>query len=280
MRKNSKTSKRQTSASSAAQSTLFQRDFPVSRGQQPEKEKAKQMIDTSGHTCLLHLDKFSHVGSWAKMFLACLIGQGEWYSTRSKLTWKLRGLKSSHHLYCQLAVSTLRTGETEYSLLPTPVVMDSNQGNLQKIDKRRKKAKDKGYNGNGFGVTLGELANRGLLPTPMNNDWKGGRDQQSERVTFQLNDLASIGLLPTPRQSEWKGTGPIGSKSHKHMLKKDYLCAVAQEITGQSGQLNPRFVSELMGYPPDWLELPFLTKEAELESLTKNKHTEGTETNH
>jgi hypothetical protein len=68
-------------------------------------------------------------------------------------------------------------------------------------------------------------------------------------------------LLPTPRQSEWKGVGRIGSKSYEHMKNKDYLCAIAQEQTGQSGQLNPRFVAEMMGFPPDWTELPFQSGE-------------------
>lgn len=32
-------------------------------------------------------------------------------------------------------------------------------------------------------------------------------------------------LLGTPRASEWKGSGPVGSKSHRHMLERDYLSA-------------------------------------------------------
>ena len=83
--------------------------------------------------------------------------------------------------------------------------------------------------------------------------------------------LAQYGLpqqtenWPTPRASEFKGTGPVGSKSYKHMLDRDYLCATAslfslrvQEMeSSQSGEesstsprrLNQRFVSWLMGWP-------------------------------
>lgn len=32
-------------------------------------------------------------------------------------------------------------------------------------------------------------------------------------------------LLGTPRASEWKGSGPVGSKSHSHMLEREYLSA-------------------------------------------------------
>jgi len=32
-------------------------------------------------------------------------------------------------------------------------------------------------------------------------------------------------------------------------------------IPGTSSQLNPRFVMEMMGFPPNWTELPFLNGE-------------------
>lgn len=37
-------------------------------------------------------------------------------------------------------------------------------------------------------------------------------------------------LLGTPRASEWKGTGPVGSKSHKHRLDRNYLDAQVEQI--------------------------------------------------
>src|SRR5271167_2297519 len=66
-----------------------------------EKEKAKKMIATSGHGCLLQLKQFNHVGLWVKTFTELLIGQEGWYSTKCKLTWKLRATKYSR-MYCQL----------------------------------------------------------------------------------------------------------------------------------------------------------------------------------
>ena len=46
---------------------------------------------------------------------------------------------------------------------------------------------------------------------------------------------------PTIRASEYKDVGPVGSKSHKHMLAKHYLCAVVTQdaINGQPAQANP-----------------------------------------
>jgi hypothetical protein len=60
---------------------------------------------------------------------------------------------------------------------------------------------------------------------------------------------------PTPRASEWKGTGPLGSKSHGHRLKKKYLDATVQEAEQTTGQLNPTWVEWLMGFPDGWTDL-------------------------
>jgi hypothetical protein len=62
-------------------------------------------------------------------------------------------------------------------------------------------------------------------------------------------------MFPTPRAAEWKGVGPIGSKSHKHRLNRDYLDATVQEMEGVTGQLNPEWVEWLMGYPIGWTDL-------------------------
>lgn len=246
------------------------------------------------------------------MFVASLIGTGAWFSDRCLLTWKIVGIKSSR-FYFQLRVSEPPTAETGFGLLPivkaceidetpeqwsirrenpknkmmgpsltvvakmgllpTPVVMDTNCGDPERIDKRRATAKDKGYNGNGFGQTLGELANRKLLPTPQAYDYNSARtpgkwekDKQKWKekgvsLHYPLKQMAANKLLPMPRQSEHKGTGPLGSASHKHRLDRAYLDATVQEITGSSGQLSHRFVGELMGFPPSWTELPFLSSD-------------------
>jgi len=55
-----------------------------------------------------------------------------------------------------------------------------------------------------------------------------------------------MGMLPTPRVSAAydavidRGKGNLG------------------EVTGAGSQLNPRFVAEMMGFPPNWTEFPFL----------------------
>jgi hypothetical protein len=60
------------------------------------------------------------------------------------------------------------------------------------------------------------------------------------RHTRENESLSSAGW-PSPRASEYKDVGPVGSKSHDHMLKRHYLCAVVkqEEIDGPPAQENP-----------------------------------------
>lgn len=59
-----------------------------------------------------------------------------------------------------------------------------------------------------------------------------------------------VGLLPTPLAQDSKQKENSPSQQHKKEL--------AIIVAGGSGfQLNPRFVMEMMGFPPNWTELPF-----------------------
>lgn len=128
----------------------------------------------------------------------------------------------SYRLWFQLVPSTPRIDETGYGLLPTPLCMDTNGGDLSKVDERRKRAKLKNINGNGFGQTLAELAARGLLPTPNARDWEGRT-----------------------------------SASRNHETLPDFIDA----LHGKNSRLSPQFVMEMMGFPPSWTLLPFLSGE-------------------
>ena len=98
-------------------------DFHASPTALPENEKVKMMNATCGQKCLEQLEKFPHVGLWAKMFSALLIGMEGWYSTKCKLTWKLKGTKYNR-LFFQLAPSTHRTEGIGFGLWPTPLKND------------------------------------------------------------------------------------------------------------------------------------------------------------
>jgi len=107
-----------------------------------------------------------------------------------------------------------------------------------------------------------------LIPTPQARDSKNGSKpgdgrtvrKMEEGWSMNLNDLAASALLPTPRAAEHKGTGPKGSKSNDHRVEVSPLDAVVVEAVGEEGvstQLSHRFVMEMMGFPPDWVESAF-----------------------
>jgi len=208
------------------QTTLFsQEGFLASHTAQQESDLVEKMIDTSGQKCLELLEKSNQHGSWAKTFSVLLIGMTGWYSTKCKLIWKLKGTKCKR-LYFQLQASTLRTEEIGYGLLPTPVASDATTGAIiGKNDTfRMTKGLPRKVNQNGKDGSVGLARLLKLLPTPTTRDYKGARTTEA---------LENAG------------------RSGKNSLPDFY----AQ--SGKTSQLNPRFVAEMMGFPPNWTELPF-----------------------
>jgi hypothetical protein len=104
----------------------------------------------------------------------------------------------------------------------------------------------------------------GLLPTPTSRDEKNGGKQEDGRIkrkmqmgwAIELNDMATMGLLPTPTTRDANGIEHSPSQKNKSHLAAD-IGTMFQETHGKTSQLNPRFVLEMMGFPPDWTELPF-----------------------
>lgn len=101
--------------------------------------------------------------------------------------------------------------------------------------------------------------------------------QQKEGSMYSVTLAQAISMKwPTPRCSEWKGVGEMGSKSHKHMEEKQYLCAIVELIDGRPNQdktntngkrpvLNPAWVLQLMGTTLektfcDWQEMALYRK--------------------
>lgn len=78
-----------------------------------------------------------------------------------------------------------------------------------------------------------------------------------------LNDYAKRGLLPTPRASENENRQTRLTPSQKEGEHGLSLAAVVldNQLTGPTSQLNPLFVGEMMGFPSDWLVLPFKENE-------------------
>jgi len=232
---------------------------------QPESGSERKMNAIYGPKCLEQYGKFNHVGSWAKMFSALLIGTGDWYSKRCKLTWKLKGTKYNR-LYFQLQASTLPTNGTEFGLLPTKMLPTPNASDF--IDKQTSKSwKEKGATN----YTLGNPEIRGLLLTPTTREEVVDLDKFKKRMEKYPNgttmpNLATqvMGLLPTPTAQEFRDSQLTPEQAKKldkggRVLRR--LGTLDLLEAGTTSQLNPRFVLEMMGFPPNWTELPFLSGE-------------------
>ena len=68
-------------------------------------------------------------------------------------------------------------------------------------------------------------------------------------------------MLPTPQAQE--GYKITGKENQDSITKR------VREMTGQTSQLNPRFVAEMMGFPPNWTELPFQSGEQSQSKVTE-----------
>jgi len=267
------TSKKQISLFTEDKSTSSQGDSPANHTHQQANDLERKMTVTSGLRCLEQLERFNHVGLWAKTFTALLIGMEDWYSKRCRLTWKMKGTKSNR-LYFQLQASTLPIEETECgSLLPTPVASDveggvSNPRQIKNKGTRWVRVSDN--TSTEFGAKLRDVAQ--MLPTPMARDWKGDKTltngknvtKKGEKMGLTLEQKARMltQIIPTPTVSDANGSGSKESLEKRGRGEKNDLGSWATLNTnGKNSQLNPLFVEEMMGFPESWTLLPFLNGE-------------------
>jgi hypothetical protein len=96
---------------------------------------------------------------------------------------------------------------------PTPSASGFECADVPKLLARRERCKEKGTNGNGFGLTLNQAVKVAMFPMPTARDFKSGKGKtQAER-----------GRTAGPSLSEASG-----------------------------GSLNPTWVEWLMGFPLEW----------------------------
>lgn len=162
------------------------------------------------------------------------------------------GYASNRYLF-RLVPSERRTEGIEFGLLPTVQTQGLKRCNSQ-------------------GKT--EFMPLELLPTPMATDIhhaervaelkkrgaKGLRCRdKGEAGANGLTDWMDFhGMLPTPTARDYKGSASMESIQRR---KRNHLTNNLSDVYAQRGktsQLNPRFVSEMMGFPVDWTVLPFL----------------------
>jgi hypothetical protein len=74
----------------------------------------------------------------------------------------------------------------------------------------------------------------------------------------------SMGMLPTPNSYDWntaRSEETLQKAKERHKEKGVVLQNSLRQMAGQGSQLSPQFVMEMMGFPTDWTELPFLNGE-------------------
>jgi len=160
--------------------------------------------------------------------------------------------------------------QVQMGLLPTPQAID---GNGQGRDLRLKKDcnRDPEQPGSWRG-DLKDFAAKGLLPTPLVSnvhhaerikklkeagaETMASRKLGASRPNGLIDYLDFNGMLPTPK-----------TQDSRHALKDRGKSNLGEEMSqwgqdnGIGSQLNPPFVAEMMGFPPNWTELPFLNGE-------------------
>jgi hypothetical protein len=73
-------------------------------------------------------------------------------------------------------------------------------------------------------------------------------------LQMTLAQSLKMGLLPTPNASDNRNRGGPKDKAIQRRLEIGKQVGLTMMV---DGQLNPRFVMEMMGFPPDWTALPF-----------------------
>ena len=251
-------------------STSSQEVFHASPFPLPAGERVRRTAVTSGLTCSVPFTRSGPVG----LLVRTLVASSRWYSPARRLTWdvsplcserislytvsgrntssrpsavilNVKDIPSSRCLF-RLVPSVPRTEGTVSGLLPTPIASD--------FKVRGPGSQQKG---------LPEIIREMLLPTPTATEihhwqrverWKRqGRTSMHETEDGEKNPngltdfLDFHGLLPTLEHIGRKGKNP------RQGGLPDFFAQ-----TGRSFQLNPLFVAEMMGFPPDWTVSPFL----------------------
>ena len=136
-------------------------------------------------------------------------------------------------------------------LTPSTVQIEPTEGRREKRKAYRESIGRQDYPG----CLAEQVATQEMWPTPRaregNAGTPGSKGSKHNAVKGYLDGVVQE-MWPTPRASEWKDVGPVGSKRHTHMDKRDYLCAKVKDPEQPKGALDTQFVEWLMGYPKDY----------------------------
>lgn len=230
----------------------------ASRSPSPGSDEARRMTVGSGRKWLGLFQKSDPVSCWLKM----LLGSSRWDSTIVSLTWKASVTKRGR-LYFRLRVSAPGTGATGSGyLLPTPDVGMATGGRVLPVG-----TSATGTTPDGRKVQVGLSNAVRLLPTPRTEGFDAGAHRGNPDSLH-----AVVKLLPTPSVAgnhNRAGASPTSGDGLSTVVKRLLPTPHANSHTGigehgdggpnlqtaMGGSLSPDFVTWMMGYPKDWLDL-------------------------
>ena len=213
-----------------------QEDFPANHSVLQEREREQKITATSGRTCYEQFAIYNPLG----LFVKTLLESSRWYSTARRLIWVAKPL------YLKRITEQERSSSTqskEYVKVLSRRDIQSRRLLFQLVPLARHT----------------EETGCGLLPTVQT---QGLKVCNKEGKTEFLN----LSLIPTPTSSDSNAGTHKESKKRNRSTELKNLFAMR---AGKTSQLNPLFVAEMMGFPLDWLTLPFLSPNGEEKALKR-----------
>nr|DAJ17924.1 MAG TPA: hypothetical protein [Podoviridae sp. ctgx11] len=249
-----KTLQKQIFDNGEVKSMFSQEDFPANHSVLQEREREQKITATSGRTCYEQYGKFSPLG----LLVKTLLESSQWYSPARRLIWVAKPL------YLKRITEQERSSSTqsmEYVKVLSRRDIQSRRLLFRLVPLARHTEE----------TECGLLQD--LTPTPIASDAQGGavkltkgtRLRNGQVFSATLKDLAASKMLPTPKAQEARGNCSVNR--NKFNLT-DKIAELASQ-TSRTSQLNPLFVAEMMGYPLEWLTLPFLSQSGGAKALKR-----------
>lgn len=248
---------------------------PANHLAQPGSEEAKQMTDTYGLKCGEQLEKYSRASLWLKT----LLDFSPFWSQRVYLRWKVK--RYSFLVKAKVTKSMKLLKEFNEELSPQ-LLKKSGQKDIyyphlkmehQSFAVFQLVPQTPRTEGIGFGLLPTPTVAETIEPKEARTVFGNNRVKSNQGIEGQckLTDLAMNGLLPTPcvlegsrKLTNGKNLSAKGMKYGITLTQSVKVLTNNIESTSSTSQLNPQFVGEMMGYPVNWLELPYQSIEQNL----------------